>query len=51
MHGYGVMTESNGNKFEGFFKNGEKSGKGVYKYFNGDIYKGYFLEGLSHGFG
>lgn len=51
MNGYGVMTESNGNKYEGFFKTGKKCGKGVLKYSNGDIYKGYFLDGLPHGFG
>ena len=42
MEGYGVLTEANGEKYEGLLRNGKKSGKGVLKYQNGDIYRGYF---------
>lgn len=40
IQGYGQMTYSNGDKYEGDFMNGMKHGKGSIVYYNGDQYHG-----------
>ncbi len=37
------MIFSNGNKFEGEWKDNLKNGKGVLYFLNGDVYIGHFL--------
>lgn len=44
MNGKAQIVYSNGDKYDGDFKDGEKSGKGVYKYSTGDIYEGEWLK-------
>jgi hypothetical protein len=39
-HGYGVIEYANGDRYEGNWKNGERSENGVYEYSNGDVYNG-----------
>jgi hypothetical protein len=38
------MKYSNGDKYEGSWRNGMRSGDGVYYYYNGDKYTGSWLE-------
>ena len=42
---------SNGNKYEGEFKNDMFEGYGIYCYSNGDIYEGEFKIDLKNGYG
>ena len=49
-HGKGVMTWTNGSKFEGEFCKGRRR-KGTYTYSDGSIYKGEYLDDLRHGKG
>ena len=49
-HGKGVMTWTNGSKFEGEFCKGNLK-KGTYTYPDGAIYKGEYLNDLRHGKG
>lgn len=51
MHGKGVFTYNNGNKYEGSFKEGVKHGSGVFTWANGDLYKGEFENDLRCGYG
>ena len=44
-NGFGVYNYSNGDRYEGLFKNGKWNGKGKYYYKNGDIYEGKWLDG------
>jgi hypothetical protein len=44
------LTLSNGDVFEGFFRDGERY-EGTYQYNNGDIYEGFWLKDLKHGKG
>ena len=39
------MTWTNGAKYKGEFKKGQRTGKGVYHWTNGDEYDGEFLDG------
>ena len=48
---YGVYYFSDGDIYEGEFKDGLSSGNGTYTYQNGDIYVGEFKRGLAHGIG
>jgi hypothetical protein len=50
-HGHGKLTYSNGDIFEGEFKNGKKYGHGKYMYKNGDVYEGEYKDGEKHGHG
>lgn len=36
------MRYANGDIYSGFWQNGERNGKGTYKYINGDTYDGEF---------
>ncbi len=40
---------SNGDKYSGEWKEGEKNGKGIYEFANGDVYEGYWDKGKRHG--
>ena len=51
LHGKGVLRYSDGNRFEGSFKEGNKHGKGVYFFANGEIYKGKWTNDKRHGKG
>ena len=42
---------SNGNKFEGEYKNGQKEGYGVYYYSNGDKFEGKWKNNNKEGYG
>lgn len=50
-HGQGIFTCSEGDSYEGRFRNGQASGKGVYTHSNGIIYEGTLFEGKKNGFG
>ena len=50
-HGQGVMTETDGTKYEGNFKDGERDGKGILTYQNGTKYEGNFKGDLQCGQG
>lgn len=45
------MSFSNGDMYEGEWKNGKKHGKGVYHFNNQSVYEGDFYEGYRHGQG
>lgn len=51
MHGKGVLTYTNGNVYEGGFKEGVKHGKGIFRWANGDVYEGEFQNDLRNGRG
>lgn len=40
MHGSGIETYADGNKYEGMFKQGKRNGEGTYYFSDGQIYKG-----------
>ena len=42
----GEEIMSNGNKYEGNYKNGQFHGYGVYQLANGDVFKGNFIRGI-----
>ena len=48
IDGYGVSTISGdyGQKYEGYFKDGKRNGKGVIYYNHGDKYTGTFKDGF-----
>ena len=50
-HGFGVMTYTNGERYEGNWNDGLKEGEGVYTYTNKAIYDGEWSLGLKHGKG
>ena len=49
--GSGILQLSNGDVYEGEFKNGQQHGKGKYTYINGAEYKGMWAKGKQHGKG
>jgi hypothetical protein len=49
--GYGSFVWSNGNKYEGEWRDSRREGKGVMTYSNNDIYYGEFKDGRKHGWG
>ena len=51
MHGKGVFSYTNGNKYEGGFKEGVKHGTGVFTWANGDTYEGGFENDMRNGYG
>ena len=51
MHGFGVETWENGPVYNGFFTNGLKGPKGVFKDKDGDVYEGEFSDGMINGKG
>lgn len=50
-HGKGVLTEGNGNVYDGQFLNNYKHGSGSYTYKNGDVYEGDFVNNMRQGTG
>ena len=44
MHGKGIYTYQNGDKFNGIFENGKRHGEGVMKYKNNKYVYGYWFE-------
>ncbi len=49
--GYGVYVDDNGNRYSGFFKNGEYSGEGTLIFYGGDVYIGSFKNDMVCGKG
>jgi len=49
--GYGAETYPDGSSYEGQFKNGQRSGLGVYYFTNGRIYEGEWACGVREGRG
>jgi hypothetical protein len=49
--GYGIGVYSNGNIYEGQWKNGKKQGSGLYKFSDGEYYEGDFVDDKRQGFG
>ena len=45
VNGQGIFTYSNGEKYEGEWKDGEKNGQGTYTFPNGDKYVGEYKDG------
>ena len=50
-HGSGTCNYANGERYEGFWKNGIPSGKGIYYYANGERYDGFWKNGAPSGKG
>jgi hypothetical protein len=50
-NGYGKVNYSTGDSFEGFWKEGKKSGQGLYRFRNGGSYLGNFFEDSPSGVG
>jgi len=51
VNGKGIYLYSNGEKYDGEFKNGEINGDGTYTYLDGSKYIGEFANGVRHGHG
>jgi hypothetical protein len=51
MHGHGVVTLANGERFDGRWANDLMNGHGVYTYANGDRYDGQYLNDQKSGHG
>ena len=51
VNGKGIYLYSNGEKYDGEFKNGEMNGDGIYTYPDGSKYIGEFANGVRHGQG
>ena len=49
--GVGILTYSDGDKYEGEWKDGQKNGQGTYTWSNGNKYVGEFKDGKKHGQG
>eukprot|EP00742_Colponemidia_sp_Colp-10_P009081 GILJ01009877.1.p1 GENE.GILJ01009877.1~~GILJ01009877.1.p1 ORF type:complete len:582 (-),score=74.99 GILJ01009877.1:226-1971(-) len=47
----GVIAYSNGDRYEGGRKNGQRHGHGVYQYSNGERYEGDWVSNMKDGFG
>lgn len=43
-NGKGIMKYTNGDKYEGSWRNGMRNGEGTYLYYNGDKYFGAWVE-------
>ena len=50
-NGVGTKTYSNGNKYQGSFKNGKRHGKGKFIWASGALYEGNWVEGKREGQG
>lgn len=50
-NGHGVYKSSNGDRYEGLFRDGKREGAGIINYGNGNRYEGDFRYGKRHGFG
>lgn len=51
MHGQGILTFKDGNKYEGFFVMDKREGHGKYIWTDGRIYDGEWKNGKQHGKG
>ncbi|WP_019680043.1 hypothetical protein, partial [Ruminococcus flavefaciens] len=51
IHGKGVFTYTNGNKYEGSFKEGVKHGRGVFTWADGNVYEGEYENDMRNGIG
>ena len=51
IEGVGSLTYSDGDKYEGEWKDGQKNGQGTYTWSNGNKYVGEFKDGKKHGQG
>jgi len=51
LNGKGIYSYSNGEKYEGQFKNGERHGRGILNFPDGEKYIGQFKNGKRHGQG
>jgi len=51
IEGVGILTYSDGDKYEGEWKDGQKNGQGTYTWSNGNKYVGEFKNGKQHGQG
>ena len=55
INGYGVLTYNSenhkGDKYEGYYKNWNREGKGVYYYSNGDVFDGEYKNDKRNGKG
>ncbi|WP_432411700.1 hypothetical protein [Rasiella sp. SM2506] len=51
LDGYGAYTWENGDKYNGFFRNGKRVDFGTYAYPDGGMYHGQFSNGSRHGQG
>jgi len=49
--GVGILTYSDGDKYVGEWKDGQKNGQGTYTWSNGNKYLGEFKDGKKHGQG
>ena len=51
MHGEGLRTWPNGDRYDGEYRDGQAVGTGKFKYANGDVYEGQFENDRANGFG
>ena len=51
MHGEGLRTWPNGDRYDGEYRDGQAVGSGKFTYANGDIYEGQFENDRANGFG
>ncbi|MCG6146445.1 MORN repeat-containing protein [Leptospira bandrabouensis] len=51
FHDYGILKHISGEKYEGYWHRGEKSGKGKIYYADGAFYEGNFRRNVKHGEG
>jgi hypothetical protein len=50
-NGFGVYTWSSGEKYEGFWKNGQRNGYGINYFANGAKYTGNWVNDKKNGYG
>ena len=51
FHGQGTLTYSDGARYQGEYKNDQRSGSGRFFFPNGDMYDGQIKNGMFHGQG
>ncbi len=51
LHGYGVITQSTGDRYDGEFHDGHRQGRGTFVWVNGNRYTGQWREDEQHGEG
>jgi hypothetical protein len=51
MHGYGILTRPDGERYEGEWKGDNKHGRGVYVHVSGECYEGEWRDDVMHGRG
>jgi len=49
--GFWIIALNNGDRYEGYLKDGKASGRGIKKWTNGDSYDGFYLDNIFDGFG